>query len=261
MRALVLPAGAEFVFAEEVPALLARAIYPPAEDKGRLSPAVGRVDAEEAHAKEARRAAIRGELPVFDHAGLPTMWGPRARVRCADFIAYAARFDVSVTVAGAGAKPLHEWTDEEIEKTRQTALSAARVMRVLDEGNRAMRVLDALFASDEEPTRHAERAAQIPAPAPPAESVPAVASKTHQTKRRTEPLAAVLAEAKRQALNPADWQSVWAALVNLAEPASRPPPLLGYAEGEGVKYRSDDAALPVGFLTREAFRKRFGRMG
>lgn len=259
MRALVLPAGAEFVFAEEVPALLARAIYPPAEDKGRLSPAVGRVDAEEAHAKEARRAAIRGELPVFDHAGLPTMWGPRARVRVADFIAYAARFDVSVTVAGA--KPLHEWTDEEIESARQSGLAAAHVWRVVNESDRAMRILDALSASGEPPARRAERAAQIPAPAPPAESVPAVASKTHQTKRRAEPLAAVLAEAKRQALNPADWQSVWAALVNLAEPASRPPPLLGYAEGEGVKYRSDDAAQPVGFLTREAFRKRFGRMG
>jgi hypothetical protein len=60
-------------------------------------------------------------------------------------------------------KPFHEWSDEEIEKTRQTALQAARVQRVLDEAARSSRALDALFASDEPPTHRGERAAD-PAP-------------------------------------------------------------------------------------------------
>jgi len=149
VRPVLLKAGRAFVPAERVPVLLARAIYPPSDDKGRLSPAIGRLSAKEEHAKAARRAANLGELPVVDHAGLPTIWSPRARVRVADFIAYAARFEVAVTVADAGPKPLQEWTDEEVEKTRQSALAASRVMRIVEEGDRAMRVLDALFASDE----------------------------------------------------------------------------------------------------------------
>lgn len=103
MRPVLIKAGRAFVPAERVPTLLARAIYPPTEDRGRLSPVIGRVNAEEEHAKAARRAAIQGELPVFDHAGLPTVWSPRARVRVADFIDYAARFEVSVAVARGGA--------------------------------------------------------------------------------------------------------------------------------------------------------------
>lgn len=99
------------------------------------------------------------------------------------------------------------------------------------------------------------------APAPAADPAPAVAPKMHKTKRRADPLAAVLAEAKRNALDSTDWQSVWAALVKLAEPASRPAPLLGYVEGEGVKYRSDTAAQGVDYLTRDALRKRFPNIG
>ena len=98
-----------------------------------------------------------------------------------------------------------------------------------------------------------------PPAAPPVLSPAAVTSARHKSKRRADPLAAVLAEAKRQALDPKDWQSVWAALVKLAEPASRPPPLVGYAEGEGVQYRVDDPARPVNYLNREALRSRFKR--
>lgn len=99
------------------------------------------------------------------------------------------------------------------------------------------------------------------APAPAADPVPAVAPKTHRTKRRAAPLAAVLNEAKRQALDSTDWHSVWAALAELAKSASRPAPLLGYVEGEGVQYQTDSEAQPVGYLTRDAFRKRFPRIG
>ena len=87
------------------------------------------------------------------------------------------------------------------------------------------------------------------------------ASGTHKVRRRADPLAAVLKLAGRDALDGTDWQSVWAALVALAEPATRPPPLLGYVEGEGVQYRADDADQPAAYLTREALRKRFKRKG
>lgn len=92
---------------------------------------------------------------------------------------------------------------------------------------------------------------------PPASAV--VVSERHSIKRRADPLAAVLAEAQRQALNSTDWLSVWAALVKVASSPSRPPPLLGYVEGEGVKYQTDDAEKPDGWLSRDAFRKRFSR--
>lgn len=160
---------------------------------------------------------------------------------------------------GAKTRALYEWTDAEIEETRQTALRAARVHRVLDEAARGSRAIDSLFASDEPPTRRKELAPPTAAPAPTANPAPAVAPKTHKTKRRADRLAAVLTVAKRQALDPADWQSIWAALVKLAEPVSRPAPLLGYVEGEGVQYRTDDSEQPVAYLTRNAFRRRFGR--
>ena len=96
-----------------------------------------------------------------------------------------------------------------------------------------------------------------PATAAPAKA--AAASAIHKTKRRADPLAAVLSEAQRRALDETDAASVWAALVKLAESASRPAPLLGYVEAEGVKYRSDKAQAPVAYLSRDAFRKRFER--
>ena len=101
--------------------------------------------------------------------------------------------------------------------------------------------------------------ALAPAAEKPVPVMPATSSARHSLKPRADPLAAVLAEAKRQALDPTDWQSVWAALVKLAESVSRPAPLQGYVEGEGAQYRADDAAKPVNYLSRDAFRKRFGR--
>ncbi len=81
----------------------------------------------------------------------------------------------------------------------------------------------------------------------------------HVLQRRGDALAAVLTMAEKQALDADSWQSVWASLVALAQSAKRPPPLLGYSEGEGVKYQTDDAERPVGWLTREAYRGRFRR--
>jgi len=84
-------------------------------------------------------------------------------------------------------------------------------------------------------------------------------AKAHVLKSRVDPLAAVLTQARAKALDPADWQSGWAALVALAQLSDRPAPLLGYSEGEGVKYQKDSAIEPVGWLTREAYRKRHNR--
>lgn len=219
MRHVVLPAGTESVRAEEVAPLLARAFYPPAEDEG-LSPAIGRVNAEEEHGKAARRAALLGELPVYDHAGLPTSWSPRARVRVADFIAYAAQFEVSVTVAHAGAKPLHEWTDAEIEETRQTALQAARVHRVLDEAARSSRALDALFSSDEPPPRRPELAPPTAAPAPAIVARPAGAKRW--TPERLEELHAY--RAAHGTKKAAEWAGVSTSRVRALLPGDKPQP-------------------------------------
>jgi hypothetical protein len=117
-----------------------------------------------------------------------------------------------------------------------------------------------LRAQGATPSDHSTAWVQATA-AEPAQATAAAASSTHKTKRRADPLAAVLDLAARQALDSTDWQSVWAALVALAQHASRPAPLLGYVEGEGVQYRADDADQPAGYLTRDAFRKRFKRKG
>ena len=82
---------------------------------------------------------------------------------------------------------------------------------------------------------------------------------THEVRRRADPLAAVIAQAKSTAADSNDWTSVWAALVVIAQRQDRPPPLLGYTEGEGVKYQSDRMDEPVAWLTREAWRGRARR--
>lgn len=94
-------------------------------------------------------------------------------------------------------------------------------------------------------------------PAKPALPVKEKAGRTNRIRRRADPLAAVLVRAKSGALDPTDWTSAWAAVVALAQADTRPAPLLGYIEGEGVKYQKDNREEPVGFLTRDAFRKRW----
>lgn len=84
--------------------------------------------------------------------------------------------------------------------------------------------------------------------------VPAAVKRT--LKSRADRLGAVLVQAEALALDPTDWQSGWAQLVLLAQSSERPAPLMGYVEGEGVKYQKDSASEPIGWLTREAYRKR-----
>lgn len=83
---------------------------------------------------------------------------------------------------------------------------------------------------------------------------------THKLEnRRTHALTAVITTAKKSAVDATDYQSVWAALVELAELPSRPAPILGYAEIEGIKYRADKAANGVAFFNKDALRKMMGR--
>ena len=74
-----------------------------------------------------------------------------------------------------------------------------------------------------------------------------------KTPRRTDALTAVIDTAKQNAPDANDYHSVWATLVKLAESPERPAPLVGFVEGEGVKYQGD---TEIKFFTKEALRKR-----
>lgn len=78
--------------------------------------------------------------------------------------------------------------------------------------------------------------------------------KVHTLKRRTNALDAVIKMAKTKATDPDDYQSVWAALVQLAQGKGRPAPLTGYAEAEGVLYQDGENACKS--FTKQALRKR-----
>ena len=104
---------------------------------------------------------------------------------------------------------------------------------------------------------------QVMAPLMPIESEgrPSVAGAVvHAAKRRADPLGVVIRNAIEGSGDPGDWCSGWTALVALASGSDRSAPLLGYSEGEGVKYHFDHADEPVRWLSRDAFKKRHKRM-
>lgn len=78
--------------------------------------------------------------------------------------------------------------------------------------------------------------------------------RVHQARRRSDPLSAVIAMARKAAADPTDYQSVWAVLVSIASASDRPPPLLGYVDGEGVKYQAESEEPQ--FFTKDNLRKR-----
>ena len=84
------------------------------------------------------------------------------------------------------------------------------------------------------------------------ESPPVVAT-SHKLKTRRNVLDAVIEQAKKSAISPSDYHSVWAALVSLAESKDRPAPLLGYVEEDGVKYQGSGK---VEFFKKDSLRKR-----
>lgn len=83
---------------------------------------------------------------------------------------------------------------------------------------------------------------------------------SHRLKNRSHPLDSIFAKALAESLDKTDYQSVWAAYVKIAQADNRPAPLLGYAEGEGVKYSSDTAGNGVAFDTKRNFAARFRRL-
>lgn len=87
----------------------------------------------------------------------------------------------------------------------------------------------------------------------------ATTKKVHRIRRRADPLAAFINHARATAPDQTDWTSVWATMVVLAQQPDRMPPLLGYVDGEGIKYQSENAESPVGWLTRQAWRRRASR--
>jgi hypothetical protein len=81
--------------------------------------------------------------------------------------------------------------------------------------------------------------------------------RTHEIQKgRKHALAAIIAVAKNNAADADDYQSVWAALVRLAESRDRPAPLLGYVEDDGIKYQG---ASEVKFFIKDALRKQMNR--
>jgi hypothetical protein len=86
-----------------------------------------------------------------------------------------------------------------------------------------------------------------------------ISARVHRSSSRTGALDAVINKARSEAVDSTDWQSVWVAFKQLAQKEDRPRPLLGFVDGEGVKYESDKEDEPVKVLTSEAFRKRFTR--
>jgi hypothetical protein len=87
--------------------------------------------------------------------------------------------------------------------------------------------------------------------APPGETI------THKLgNTRTHALGAVIADAKKSAVDATDYHSVWAALVKAAESKNPPPPLLGHVESEGVKYTTEKG---VKFFSKDSLRKMMGR--
>ena len=63
---------------------------------------------------------------------------------------------------------------------------------------------------------------------------------TNRLQNRTNILGPVIEKAKTQAIAPDNAQSVWASLVQLAEATNKVAPLLGFIDGEGVKYQANN---------------------
>lgn len=78
----------------------------------------------------------------------------------------------------------------------------------------------------------------------------------HTLRTRSDGLSAVIAKAKALALDGNDPSAVWEALVKLAKDVNRPPPLLGYVDGEGVKW---DQSGTIVIQTKKAFSGRWAR--
>lgn len=80
--------------------------------------------------------------------------------------------------------------------------------------------------------------------------------RSHKLENKRHALDHIFAAAESHAGDPANYLSVWAEMVGMAQSANIPSPLIGYVEGEGIKYQTDTG---VKFFTRNALRKRLSR--
>jgi hypothetical protein len=81
----------------------------------------------------------------------------------------------------------------------------------------------------------------------------------HVLKSKSHVLDSVMELAIEASIDKTKYQAAWAAYTRIASQNSRPAPLLGYVEGEGVKYTSDTASEGWKFDTKRAFAARFKR--
>jgi hypothetical protein len=76
------------------------------------------------------------------------------------------------------------------------------------------------------------------------------------TAARSDLLNPIIHLAKKNAQDGNNYQSVWAEMVKLADSKNRPAPLLGFIEGEGVKYQAESE---VKFFTKRNLADRMRR--
>jgi len=82
---------------------------------------------------------------------------------------------------------------------------------------------------------------------------------TNRLSGRENVLDPVISLARSKASDSNSTQAVWATLVEIARTENRPAPLIGYADAEGVKYRSDSDEDGVGILTKKNLGDRMRR--
>lgn len=108
--------------------------------------------------------------------------------------------------------------------------------------------------SHEDPAVEGDHAPRFVSKAPAASSV-----QVNRLKKRANALSGVQRLAAKNSTDPECHKAVWAEMVRLAESDAPPPPIIGFVEGEGIKYQDADLQASIKFLTSEAFRKRWER--
>lgn len=238
--------GERFVRYGDLAHRLAKALHPvPVEDEDfdfHYGFARAQFDEELSSAVEAGLMVPRNPLTGGKHTFPFGAALEDAVINLQDLRAFARDRDIGVRVRAAAspsalpdtaAEPAPKSPDEEFENARQKALQAARVFRVLDETARSSRVLDALFASDEPPTRRAELAPPTPPPAPAAEpapptaaQAPAIAERPADAKRWTPERLKELQDyrAAHGTKKAAEWAGVSSTRVRALLPRDKPQP-------------------------------------
>lgn len=85
-----------------------------------------------------------------------------------------------------------------------------------------------------------------------------LATTVHKLTTKTHALAAVIEKARQCSADANDYQSVWAALVRIAQAPDRPAPVIGYVDREGVQYQTAEREEPR-YFTKKALKEQFSR--